>query len=550
MQETAAPAPAHTPDQPGFRTPRLLADLVHHQALCRPAAVALGGEGGSLDYGSLSQQLHLMGGWLAARGVSRGERVAVYLDKRQEFVIACFGAGGVGAVFVPVNPVLKAEQVAHILRDCDVRVLVTAGARLQSLAEVLADCPALREVLLVDAPPEGLALPPALRLHDWTALQGAQPQETAAPVLDSDMAAILYTSGSTGKPKGVVLSHRNLVLGAQSVAQYLGNHAGDVLLAALPLSFDAGFSQLTTGFLVGAKVVLLNYLMPRDVLKALDREGITGLTAVPPLYIQLTQLAWPEGAGRSLRYFANTGGRMPRETLDRLRERLPQAAPFLMYGLTEAFRSTYLPPAEVDRRPDSIGQAIPNAEILVLREDGSLCDPEEPGELVHRGPLVGLGYWNDAEKTAERYKPLPAGVGGREAGLQLPEYAVFSGDTVRRDAEGFLYFIGRRDEMIKTSGYRVSPVEVEELLYRSGLVGECAAYGLPHEQLGQCIEVVFCPPEGAEADPAALLAFCKKHMPAYLVPARLLPVSGPLPRNPNGKIDRKRLQQQAGSAEA
>ncbi|MBB2486237.1 acyl-CoA ligase (AMP-forming), exosortase A system-associated [Mitsuaria sp. WAJ17] len=553
MQETVAPvlAPvfALSPGQPGFPAPRLLADLVHQQARCRPAALALGGDGGALDYGGLSQQLHLMGGWLAARGVSRGERVAVYLDKRQEFVIACFGAGAVGGVFVPVNPVLKAEQVVHILRDCDVRVLVTAGARLQSLVEVLPDCPALREVLLVDARPDALALPPALRLHDWTELHDARPQEAAAPVLDSDMAAILYTSGSTGKPKGVVLSHRNLVLGAQSVAQYLGNHADDVLLAALPLSFDAGFSQLSTGFLVGAKVVLLNYLMPRDVLKALDREGITGLTAVPPLYIQLTQLAWPEGAGRSLRYFANTGGRMPRETLDRLRERLPQAAPFLMYGLTEAFRSTYLPPSEVDRRPDSIGRAIPNAEILVLREDGSLCEADEPGELVHRGPLVGLGYWNDAEKTAERYKPLPAGVGGREAGLQLPEYAVFSGDTVRRDAEGFLYFIGRRDEMIKTSGYRVSPVEVEELLYRSGLVGECAAYGMPHEQLGQCIEVVFCPPEGTEADPAALQAFCRKHMPAYMLPSRLLAASGPLPRNPNGKIDRKRLQQQALAAE-
>ena len=529
--------------------PRLLADLVHRQARLRPASPALGGEGGELDYAGLSRGLQQMGAWLAARGLGRGQRMAVYLDKRQEFVIACFGAGAVGAVFVPVNPVLKAEQVAHILQDCEVTLLVTAGARLQSLAEVLPDCPSLRHVLLVDAGPSVPGLPAWLQRHDWAEVLVTPPIAMVPSVLDSDMAAILYTSGSTGKPKGVVLSHRNLVLGAQSVAQYLGNHADDVLLAALPLSFDAGFSQLSTAFLVGAKVVLLNYLLPRDVLKALDREGITGLTAVPPLYIQLTQLPWPEGAGRSLRYFANTGGRMPRDTLDRLRERLPQAAPYLMYGLTEAFRSTYLPPSEVDRRPDSIGRAIPNAEILVLREDGSPCEVDEPGELVHRGPLVGLGYWNDAEKTAERYKPLPTGVGGREAGLQLPEYAVFSGDTVRRDADGFLYFIGRRDEMIKTSGYRVSPVEVEELLYRSGLVGECAAYGLPHEQLGQSIEVVFCPAEGkGEVDPAALLAFCRKHMPAYMVPASLRPVPGPLPRNPNGKIDRKRLQQQALTA--
>jgi acyl-CoA ligase (AMP-forming) (exosortase A-associated) len=356
------------------------------------------------------------------------------------------------------------------------------------------------------------------------------------------MVSILYTSGSTGRPKGVVLSHRNMVAGAKSVASYLGNHTGDTLLAALPLSFDAGFSQLTTAFHAGARVVLLNYLLPRDVLKAMAREKVTGLTAVPPLYIQLSQLDWPEEIGQHLRYFANTGGRMPRETLGLLRQRVPHAKPFLMYGLTEAFRSTYLPPEEVDRRPDSIGKAIPNAEILVLREDGSECAPDEPGELVHRGALVGQGYWNDAEKTAERYRLLPAGIGGREAGLQLPEFAVFSGDTVRRDAEGFLYFIGRRDEMMKTSGYRVSPTEVEEVLYATRLVGECVAFGVDHPTLGQAIQVIATPPEGAAAlDAPALLAECKQRMPAYMVPADFEAVPGPLPRNPNGKIDRKLL---------
>jgi acyl-CoA ligase (AMP-forming) (exosortase A-associated) len=332
------------------------------------------------------------------------------------------------------------------------------------------------------------------------------------------------------------------VAGAKSVASYLGNHAGDSLLAALPLSFDAGFSQLTTAFHVGARVVLLNYLMPRDVLRALERERITGLTAVPPLYIQLTGLEWPSSIDSHLRYFANTGGRMPRETLNALRSRVPAARPFLMYGLTEAFRSTYLPPEEVDRRPDSIGRAIPNAEILVLREDGSECAPDEPGELVHRGALVGMGYWGDAEKTAERYKPLPTGVGGREAGFQIPELAVFSGDTVRRDAEGFLYFIGRRDEMMKTSGYRVSPTEVEEVLYSTRLVGECVAFGVDHTTLGQAIQVIATAPDGtADVDVVALLTECRQRMPAYMVPAGIEAMAGPLPRNPNGKIERKAL---------
>jgi acyl-CoA ligase (AMP-forming) (exosortase A-associated) len=358
------------------------------------------------------------------------------------------------------------------------------------------------------------------------------------------MAAILYTSGSTGRPKGVVLSHRNLVAGAKSVASYLQNSAQDVLLAALPLSFDAGFSQLTTAFHAGARVVLLNYLLPRDLLKTMDREGVTGLTAVPPLYIQLAQLDWPEGVRSTLRYFANTGGRLPHETLQALRARVPRAKPFLMYGLTEAFRSTYLPPEEVDRRPDSIGQAIPNAEILVLREDGSPCAPDEPGELVHRGALVGLGYWNDAAKTAERYRPLGAGTPGRQTGLMLPEIAVFSGDTVRQDAEGFLYFVGRRDEMIKTSCYRVSPTEVEEVLYATQMVGECVAFGVEHATLGQAIQVVATPADGAKVSPAGLLEACRLHMPGYMVPAGIALVQGPLPRNPNGKLDRKLLSQE------
>jgi acyl-CoA synthetase (AMP-forming)/AMP-acid ligase II len=287
--------------------------------------------------------------------------------------------------------------------------------------------------------------------------------------------------------------------------------------------------------------VLLNYLLPRDVVKAIEREKVTGLTAVPPLYIQLTQLAWPETITEHLRYFANTGGRMPRETLMALRKHLPKSKPFLMYGLTEAFRSTYLPPAEVDKRPDSIGKAIPNAEILVLREDGSPCAPNEPGELVHRGALVGMGYWNDIEKTAERYKPLPVHAPGREAGLVLPEIAVFSGDTVRMDEEGFLYFIGRRDEMMKTSGYRVSPTEVEEILYATRMVGECVAFGVDDDRLGQAIQVIATAPAEGELDTAALLLECRTRMPAYMLPAGIEVRSGPLPRNPNGKIDRKTL---------
>ncbi len=544
----------------------LLPELITHSAIRAGDAVALTSGKQSLTYAELEELVKSFASGLMQLGLARNERVAIYLEKRFETVIASFGAPAAGGVFVPVNPLLKPEQVAFILQDCNVRVLVTSPERLATLPAALAQCPDLRHVVVTDGfgpafakpsnPPANSADLSALNhwaQHDWGALLQSPPR-AGHRVIDTDMLAILYTSGSTGRPKGVVLSHRNMVAGAKSVASYLQNGPQDTLLAALPLSFDAGFSQLTTAFHVGARVVLLNYLMPRDVLKAMEREKVTGLTAVPPLYIQMAQLEWPAAINDHLRYFANTGGHMPGETLAVLRQRAPKAKPFLMYGLTEAFRSTYLPPDEVDRRPDSIGKAIPNAEILVLREDGSPCAVNEPGELVHRGALVGMGYWNDAEKTAERYKLLAGDAPGRQTGLMLPEYAVFSGDNVRQDAEGFLYFIGRRDEMMKTSGYRVSPLEVEEIVYATQLVGECVAFGVPHPSLGHAIHVIAtnATANGAGSEspgdtdplaklPALLLAECKKRMPAYMVPAGIEIVTGPLPRNPNGKIDRKLL---------
>lgn len=526
-------------------TTTLLHELPLHSAERSPAARALTCGDRSLTYAELASDLRSLAGGLVERGLGRGERVAIYLEKRFEFVVAAFGAPAAGAVFVPVNPLLKPDQVAYILRDCNVRVLVTSAERFPLLKDHLLQCHDLRRVVLTgNGAADGDGLPFAV--DRWQEVLAGPP---GAPhrVVDTDMAAILYTSGSTGRPKGVVLSHRNMVAGAKSVASYLDNRPDDTLLAALPLSFDAGFSQLTTAFHSGARAVLLNYLLPKDVLNALAGEQVTGLTAVPPLYIQLTQLKWPESIAGHLRYFANTGGRMPLETLKALRAALPRSRPYLMYGLTEAFRSTYLPPEQVDSRPDSIGKAIPNAEILVLREDGSECAANEPGELVHRGALVGMGYWNDPEKTAERYRPLPC----REAGLVLPEIAVFSGDTVRRDEEGYLYFIGRRDEMIKTSGYRVSPTEIEEVLYGTQLVGEAAAFGIPHPQLGQAVVAVVTARDGI-LDTDTLLRRAREQLPAYMVPARIEVRPGPLPRNPNGKIDRKLLasefQDVAGSA--
>ena len=508
----------------------LLHDLLLNQAKLRPQAPAVVDGATTFGYSEVAQASRSMAQTLGKHGIGRGDRVAIWLEKRIEGVHAVFACSLAGAVFVPANPLLKSAQLLHILNDCGVSLLVTTAARKALLDDILPRCPMLRHVLCVD---EAFAA-------------DTKDDEPAPDAIDNDLVAIFYTSGSTGRPKGVMLSHRNLVAGAQSVAHYLGNNANDCLLAALPLSFDAGFSQITTAFSVGASVVLLNYLMPRDIINAMAHHGITGLTGVPPLWSQLAQLDWPADAALTLRYLASTGGRMPLNTLQALRARAPKAHPYLMYGLTEAFRATYLPPEEIDSRPHSIGRAIPNAEVIVLRDDGSLCDVDEPGELVQRGALVAQGYWGDSEMTARRFKPLPL-----RAGQVIPEIAVFSGDTVRRDADGYLYFIGRHDEMIKTSGYRLSPTEIEEACDATGLVAEAVAFGIPDTMLGQVIGVAALPAPGVSLTREILIAALRTEVPAWMLPAQLFVHDAPLPRNPNGKLDRALLTAQySGKADA
>lgn len=514
--------------------PSLVFEMITASAWRTPTAGALREGGGQTSYEELQAEISRAARLFLGLELQRSERVAVYLEKRLDMVVAMLGASAAGGVFVPVNPVLKPEQVGHILNDSNVRILVTSSERLESLRRVLIHCRDLRAVVLVDdKPAEPLD---GLERVAWSERVNA-PERASFRAIDGDMAAILYTSGSTGRPKGVVLSHRNIVAGAESVSQYLENTPDDRILSVLPLSFDYGLNQLTSAFRVGACAVLMNYLMPRDVIRAVEREKITGLAAVPPLWVQLAQMAWPDGVTEHLRYITNSGGHMPRPTLDALRAALPKTKPYLMYGLTEAFRSTYLPPEEVDRRPDSMGKAIPNAEIMVVREDGTPCAPGEPGELVHRGVHVALGYWNDPEKTAERYRPAP----GQLAGLVIPELAVWSGDTVKMDEDGYLYFIGRRDEMIKTSGYRVSPSEVEEVVYATGLVAEVAAIGVAHPVLGQAVVLAVYSPDGGQEVADRLLAECRQKLPGFMVPARIEVRAEPLPRNPNGKIDRKKI---------
>ena len=350
------------------------------------------------------------------------------------------------------------------------------------------------------------------------------------------LASILYTSGSTGLPKGVMLSHANMWLGAISVAHYLKLSADDRVLAVLPLSFDYGQNQLFSTWAAGGSVVPLDYLTARDVVRAIERHRISTLAGVPPLWIQLTEAAWPEAAASSIRRITNSGGALSRKLVSDLAALFPNADIYPMYGLTEAFRSTFLQPALVATNPTSMGTAIPFAEILVVRPDSGLTEADEPGELVHCGPLVAQGYWRDAKRTALRFRAAPSA--STYGGM-----AVWSGDTVRRDGQGLLHFVGRDDEMIKVSGNRISPSEIEEAAYASGVVAEAAAFGVPDARLGQAI-VLFA--RGAGDGEARLAAHFKSELPSFMIPQQVI-WRDELPQNANGKLDRAALKAELAS---
>ena len=513
-----------------------MTDLLHHlfdvSARRTPAAEALRCRGQSLSYSDLERRSRQIAGGLRDAGIRRGDRVAVCMQNRPEVVELALACSRVGAIFVPANPLLKVRQLQHLLNDAGARLLVASHTATHALDELLQQCPAVDTLVLCDSG-DGAARTRARQLTFEELARGA-PIGPEVHAIADDPAALLYTSGSTGRPKGVVVSHRNFVAGAYAVSQYQRNQPDDRILAALPLSFDYGFSQVTTAFAVGACAVLTNFALPAALLQEVAAERITGLAGVPTMWMHLAAADWPATVAAHLRYVTNSGGVMPRAVIDRLRVTLPRTRVFCMYGLTEAFRSSYLDPERIDERPGSIGKAIPGQELLVLRADGGVCGPNEVGELVHRGSLVTLGYWNDREATARRFRPLPRSL------QQLPreEIAVWSGDLVKADAEGFLYFVGRGDHMIKSSGYRISPSELEEVAAEVPGVIESAAVGLTDESLGQRVGLALV--IDARATPGVaerVRQHCREQLPPYMVPDEVH-VLDALPRNINGKCDR------------
>ncbi len=438
---------------------------------------------------------------LLAQGLSPGDRIASWMGKTMLACVLPLAAARAGLVHVPINPVLRRAQAAHILTDSGAKLLIANAARLDSLAP--GDLAGARAVALEGWLASGLALPPSQ--HD-----------------PDTLAALLYTSGSTGRPKGVMLSHANLWLGAVSVAHYLGLGSDDRTLCLLPLAFDYGQNQLLSAWYAGGQAIGFDYLLPRDVVAAVGRHGVTTLAGVPPLWLQLADQRWG-AAGDGLRTLTNSGGHLPEPLVRRLRTLFPHARLHLMYGLTEAFRSASLDPALVDMHPDSVGHAIPFANVRIVRSDGAQAAPGEEGELVHAGPLVAKGYWNDSERTVERFR------GGE----------VWSGDTMAIGEDGLLHFRGRDDAMIKVSGNRISPTEIEEAALASGMVRDAAAFGVPDAATGQAIVLVAV----GTGDEAELRNYLKRLLPPHMQPAQI-EWRDVLPLGANGKLDRAALKAQ------
>lgn len=490
--------------------------LLHHLLepnMMKPERVALIDGQRQLDYGSLIERTTDCAGALQANGLQRGDRVAIFLPKSIEECWAIFGSSLAGGVFVPINPLLRVPQIRHILHDSEPRIIVTNDAFVPIVSKALEGIEGITILLVEDIPK-----------------CGASPRDTLS--IGEDLAAILYTSGSTGRPKGVMLSHRNLLAGTRIVRNYLGIGPEDRILSILPFSFDYGLNQLLTAMEQGATIILLTFRFGNEIVQSIISNQITGLAGVPTLWAILTK-ATPllkPGTLPSLRYITNSGGAVPTETVLQLRKLLDKTDIYLMYGLTESFRSTFLPPKELEKRPGSIGRAIPECEVFAVTSEGQRTKPGEPGILVHRGPTVSLGYWRKFEETTKVLRPnplRPVDEGG--------ELVCYSGDLVVEDEEGYFSFVGRRDTMIKSAGYRISPSEVEEAVMATGAFRQVAVLGLPDPTVGQNVHAVAVA-LSPNIELSEILREVSDVLPAYMVPRKIELVEM-LPTTANGKVD-------------
>jgi acyl-CoA synthetase (AMP-forming)/AMP-acid ligase II len=471
---------------------------------------------------------------LVDAGLQRGDRVAICLDNRVETVIAIFGVLKAGAAFMMVNPSTKAKKLVYVLRDSGARVLIVGGTALPSLRRALTSISSLERIVAVG--PESIRTDGAQSIVPWDEIVGGASAEPLGPRgIDLDLAALLYTSGSTGDPKGVMLTHVNVQSAIRSIVQYLELTERDVTLDVLPLSFGYGLTQLFPIVAVGGCLVLEKGItFPHVTLTQMATHRVTGFAMVPTIATVLLGMNLSAYDLSSLRYVTNAGAGLPPELARRFRAALPHVALVLMYGQTECLRALYLSPLEVDRRPDSVGLGMPNQELWLVAEDGSIVEGEAVGELVVRGSHVMAGYWNLPAETARKLRP------GRLPG----ERVLHTGDLFRRDREGYYYFVSRRDDIIKSRGEKVSPREVEDAVYTMHGVLEAAVVGVPDPLLGQAIKVVIVPRPGVRLDPRDVQRHCASQLEDYMVPS-LVEFRDALPKNERGKIMRRELADSA-----
>lgn len=517
----------------------LIQHLLRRSAAEYPQKTALKQGDRSYSYREVDTISDALAQWFIQSGSVRGSRVGVFLDHSLDQVLSFWGIVKAGCVYVPINSQLLAPQADHIARDCQLMTLIVDSKRLENLKNAIASWNFLKHIIVVGECPKWVCdLPIICTSWDDILTESLDSSLVTDRCLGLDLAALLYTSGSTGRPKGVMISHDNLLAGARIVTSYLDNRHDDRLLGVLPLSFDYGLNQVTSSALLGMTYVMTSFRFPGELVNVLIEENITGFAGIPTIWLLLLQRGSPVFKHQfpSLRYITNSGGFLPPTAIDQLRKVFPQTKIFLMYGLTEAFRSTYLPPDQIDLRPTSIGKAIPGCEMLVVSQDGQLCKPGEVGELVHRGPTVSLGYWGDRERTERVFRPNPF----LPESLRHTERVVYSGDLVKMDEEGYLYFVGRNDTMIKCFGHRISPTEIEDVLYEGGRVKLAAAVGVPDPVRGQSIKVFVVPQDGDVLSEEEILAFCAEKLPTFMLP-RFVEIRKDLPRTPTGKIDVSRL---------
>jgi amino acid adenylation domain-containing protein len=480
-----------------------------------------------LTYRDLDRASDRLAGALAAHGVARGDRVVIFMDNCREAVIAIFAVLKAGAVFSPINPSVKADKLAYVINNCRARALLTQDKLRAVVSAALAEAPSVTLTVVA-----GAGEPTLRGAVSFEAALATDLPPPAAPGIDLDLAMLVYTSGSTGFPKGVMMTHRNVVAAATSITTYLENTPDDVILNVLPISFDYGLYQVLMATQVGATLVLeQSFAFPQAILARMQAERVTGLPLVPTMAAMILQMRdLAPGAFPHLRYVTNTAAALPPAHIARLRALFAGARLYSMYGLTECKRCTYLPPDELARRPGSVGIAIPGTEAYVVDANGDRAAPGETGELVIRGAHVMQGYWENPEATARALRPGP-----------YPwEKVLYTGDLFRADADGFLYFVGRKDDIIKTRGEKVSPKEVENALYGLPGIREAAVVGVPDPILGLAIKAVVAADPGASLTAHDVIRHCARHLEDFMVP-KMVEFRDALPKTESGKISRREV---------